>query len=154
MPFVESTCCMNCHKLLWRIAVLEIKLLVGLPKQAEHTADCCHRPLQHTASESQQFISYVERQTKTDCHTNRWHKQGARPKGTRDVKLSRVSRIAAMASSSPDTAMTKLSHSFASSPQISTIKARPPNHRSLWAQCLWELSGRCHNTRTQTLHLL
>ncbi len=28
---------MNCHKILQRIAVLETKLLAGLPKQTEHT---------------------------------------------------------------------------------------------------------------------
>ncbi len=31
-----------------------------------------------------------------------------RPKGSRDIRLSRVSRIAAVASSTPDTAMTRL----------------------------------------------
>ncbi len=70
MPLVESTCCMNCHKLLQRIAVLETKLLAGLPKQTEHTADGHHGPPQHTAgescesSESQQFIPSVEEQAK------------------------------------------------------------------------------------------
>ncbi len=114
MPLVESTCCMNCHKILQRIAVLETKLLAGLPKQTEHTADGHHGPPQHTAgescesSESQQFIPSVEEQAKTDRQTNRWHKQGARPKGSRDIRLSRVSRIAAVASSTPDTAMTRL----------------------------------------------
>uniref|UniRef100_A0A671QH07 SGNH hydrolase-type esterase domain-containing protein n=1 Tax=Sinocyclocheilus anshuiensis TaxID=1608454 RepID=A0A671QH07_9TELE len=111
MPPVESTCCMNCYKLLQRIAVLETKLLAGLPKQAEHSADRRHGPPQHTAgeshepSQSQQFIPSVEEQAETDCHTNRWHKQGARPKGSR---LSRVSRIAAVASSTADMAMTRL----------------------------------------------
>ncbi len=114
MPRVESTCCMNCHKILQRIAVLETKLLAGLPKQTEYTADGHHGPPQHTAgesyesSESQQFIPSVEEQAKTDRQTNRWHKQGARPKGSRDIRLSRVSRIAAVASSTPDTAMTRL----------------------------------------------
>ncbi len=114
MPLVESTCCMNCYKILQRIAVLETKLLAGLPKQTEHTADGHHGPPQHTAgescesSESQQFIPSVEEQAKTDRQTNRWHKQGARPKGSRDIRLSRVSRIAAVASSTPDTAMTRL----------------------------------------------
>ncbi len=113
MPLVESTCCMNCHKILQRIAVLETKLLAGLPKQTEHTADGHHGPPQHTAgescesSESQQFIPSVEEQAETDRRTNRWHKQGARPKGSRDIRLSRVSRIAAAASSTPDTAMTR-----------------------------------------------
>ncbi len=66
MPLVESTCCMNCHKLLQRIVVLETKLLAGLPKQTEHTADGHHGPPQHTAgescesSESQQFIPSVD----------------------------------------------------------------------------------------------
>ncbi len=112
MPLVESTCCMNCHKLLQRIVVLET--LAGLPKQTEHTADGHHRCPQHTAgescdsSESQQFIPSVEEQAETDRRTNRWHKQGARPKGSRDIRLSRVSRIAAVASSTPDTAMTRL----------------------------------------------
>ncbi len=54
------------------------------------------------------FIQSVEKQGKTDRRTNRWHKQGARPKGTRDIRLSRVSQIAAIASSIPDTAMTRL----------------------------------------------
>ncbi len=114
MPLVESTCCMNCSKLLQRIVVLETKLFAGLPKQTEHTADGHHGPPQHTAgescesSESQQFIPSVEEQAETDRRTNRWHKQGARRKGSRDIRLSRVSRIAAVASSTPDTAMTRL----------------------------------------------
>ncbi len=72
MPLVESTCCMNCHRPVQRIAVLETKLLAGLPKQAEHTPDRHHGPPQHTAgesresSESQQFIPSVEEQTETD----------------------------------------------------------------------------------------
>ncbi len=107
MPLVESTCCMNCHKILQRIAVLETKLLAGLPKQTEHTADG-HHGESCESSESQQFIPSVEEQAKTDRQTNRWHKQGARPKGSRDIRLSRVSRIAAVASSTPDTAMTRL----------------------------------------------
>ncbi len=114
MPLVESTCCMNCHRLLQRIVVLKTKLLAGLPKQAEHTAGIHHGPPQHTAgescesSESQQFIPNVEEQAETDRQTNQWHKQGVRPKGTRDIRLSRVSCIAAVASSTPDTAMTRL----------------------------------------------
>ncbi len=125
MPLVESTCCMNCHKILQRIAVLETKLLAGLPKQTEHTADDHLGPPQHTAgescesSESQQFIPSVEEQAKTDRQTNRWHKQGARPKGSRDIRLSRVSRIAAVASSTPDTAMTRL---------VNTGILQPPIH--------------------------
>ncbi len=122
MPLVESTCCMNCHKILQRIAVLETKLLAGLPKQTEHTADGHHGPPQHTAGEScesQQFIPSVEEQAKTDRRTNRWHKQGARPKGSRDIRLSRVSRIAAIASSTPDTAMTRL---------VNTGILQPPIH--------------------------
>ncbi|KAL0148411.1 hypothetical protein M9458_056311 [Cirrhinus mrigala] len=111
-PLLESTCRTNCHKLLQMIVVLETKLLAGLPKQAEHSAEHRHGPPQHTAdescqpSESQQFVS-VEEQAKTDRHTNRWHKQGARPKITRDIRLSRVSSIAAEASSTPDMAMTR-----------------------------------------------
>ncbi len=50
----------------------------------------------------------VEEQAETDRRTNRWHKQGARRKGSRDIRLSRVSRIAAVASSTPDTAMKRL----------------------------------------------
>uniref|UniRef100_A0A9J8C9U4 Uncharacterized protein n=1 Tax=Cyprinus carpio carpio TaxID=630221 RepID=A0A9J8C9U4_CYPCA len=105
---------MNCCKLLQRIVVLETKLLAGLPKQAEHSADRCHGPSQHTAgeshesSESQQFIPSVEEQAETDRHTNQWHKQGERPKGTQDIRLSRVSRIAAVASSIQDSTMTRL----------------------------------------------
>ncbi len=105
MPLVDSTCCMNCHRLLQRIVVLETRLLAGLPKQVEHTADRHHGPPQHTAGEScesQQLIPSVEEQAETDRQTNRWQKQGARPKGTRDIRLSRVSRIAAVASSTPD----------------------------------------------------
>ncbi len=114
MPLVESTCCMNCHKLLQRIVVLETKLFAGLPKQTEHTADGHHGAPQHTAgescesSDSKQFIPSVEEQAETDRRTNRWHKQGARRKGSRDIRLSRVSRIAAVASSTPDTAMKRL----------------------------------------------
>ncbi len=103
MPLVESTCCMNCHRLLQRIVVLETKLLAGLPKQAEHTAGGHHGPPQHTAGEScesQQFIPSVEEQAETDRPTNQWHKQGVRPKGTQDIRLSQVSHIAAVASSS------------------------------------------------------
>ncbi len=68
MPLVESACCVNCHRLLRRIVVLETKLLSGLPKQTEHTADHHHGPPQHTAgescesSESKQFIPSVKRQ--------------------------------------------------------------------------------------------
>ncbi len=105
--------CMNCHRLLQRIAVLETKLLAGLPKQVEHTADRRHRPSQHTACESlesQQFIPSVEEQAKTDQHTYQWHKQGARPKGTRNIRLSRVTLIAAVAFSTPNTAMTRLAN--------------------------------------------
>ncbi len=113
MPPVESTCCMNCHKLLQRIVVIETKLFAGLNIQ-QHTAHGHHGPPQHTAgescesSESKQFIPSVEEQAETDRRTNRWHKQGARRKGSRDIRLSRVSRIAAVASSTPDTAMTRL----------------------------------------------
>ena len=101
-------------QILQRIVILETKLLAGLPKQTEHSADHRHGPSQHTAgeshesSESQQFIPSVEEQAKTDRHTNRWHKQGARPKGTQDIRLSRVSRIAAVASSTPDSTITRL----------------------------------------------
>ncbi len=125
MPLVEFTCCMNCQRLLQRIVVLETKLLAGPPKQAEHTAGGHHRPPQHAAgesgesSESQQFIQSVEEQAETDRPTKRWHKQGARPKGTRDIRLSRVSRIAAVASSTPDTAMTRL---------VNTGILQPPIH--------------------------
>ena len=112
-------------QILQRIVILETKLLAGLPKQTEHSADHRHGPSQHTAgeshesSESQQFIPSVEEQAKTDRHTNRWHKQGARPKGTRDIRLSRVSRIAAVASSTPDSTMTRL---------VNTSILPPPIH--------------------------
>ncbi len=52
------------------------KLLAGLPKQAEHTANHHHGPPQHTAgescesSESQQLIPSVEEQAETDRQTN------------------------------------------------------------------------------------
>ncbi len=91
----------------------------------EHTADGHHGPPQHTAGEScessepQQFIPSVEEQAETDRRTNRWHKQGTRPKGSRDIRLSRVSRIAAIASSTPDTAMTRL---------VNTGILQPPIH--------------------------
>ncbi len=52
IPLVESTCCMNCHRLLQRTMFLETKLLAGLPKQVEHTTDRHHGPPQHTAGES------------------------------------------------------------------------------------------------------
>ncbi len=125
MPLVESTCCMNLHRLLQRIVVLETKLLAGLPKQVEHTADRHHEPLQHTTSEScqsseaQQVIPSVEEQAETDQQTNRWNKQGGRPKGTRYIRLSQVSRIAAISSSTPDTAMTRL---------VNTGILQPPIH--------------------------
>ncbi len=45
MPLVEYICCMNCHSLLQRIAVLETQLFAGLPKQAEQTADGHDGPL-------------------------------------------------------------------------------------------------------------
>ncbi len=88
MPLVESTCCMNCHRLLQRIVVLETKLLAGHPKQLEHTADRHHGPPQHTAGESREsselnsLYQVYEEQVEIDRQTNRWHKQGARPKGT------------------------------------------------------------------------
>ncbi len=81
--------------------VLETKLLAGESRES---------------SESQQFIPSVEEQAETDRHPNRWHKQGARPKGTRDIKLSPVSRIAVVAS---DTAMTRLAN---------TVFLQPPIH--------------------------
>ncbi len=142
MPLVESTCCMNCHKLLQRIVVLETKLLAGLPKQTEHTADGHHGPHQHTAgescesSESQQFIPSVEEQAETDRRTNRWHKQGARPKGSRDIRLSRVSRIAAVASSTPDTAMTRL---------VSTGILQPPIHLENRFEALMNVDEKSQN---------
>ncbi len=124
MPLVKSTCCMNCHRLLQKIAVIETKLIAGHPKQAEHKADGHHGPPQHTAgeshesSESQQFIPSVEEQAKTDRQTNRWHKQGARPKGTREIRLSRVYRIAAVASSTTDMAVTRLANTGILPPPI------------------------------------
>ncbi|KAL0171513.1 hypothetical protein M9458_031824, partial [Cirrhinus mrigala] len=60
----------------------------------------------------------VEEQAETDRHTNRWHKQGARPKGTRDIRLSRVSSIAVVASSIPDMAMTRLAKTGVLPPPI------------------------------------
>ncbi len=102
------------HELSQMIVVLETKLLAGLPKQVEHTADHHHGPPHHTAgescesNESQQFIPSVEEQAETDRQTNRWQKQGTRPKGTQDIILSRVSSITAVASSTPDTARTRL----------------------------------------------
>ncbi len=83
VPLVESTCCVICYRLLQKIADLETKLLAGLPKQVEQTTDHHHGPPQHTSDEScesQRFIQSV--QAKTDQQTNRWHKQGAIPKGT------------------------------------------------------------------------
>ncbi len=74
MPLVESTCCMNCHKLLQRIVVLETKLFAGLPKQTEHTADGHHGPPQYTAgescesSESKQFIPSQIKSNHFYCH--------------------------------------------------------------------------------------
>ncbi len=125
MPLVQSTCCMNCHRLLQRIVVLETKLLAGLPKQVEHTAGGHHGPPQNTAgeswesSESQQFILSVEEQAEMDRQTNQCQKQGASPNGTRDIRLSQVSRIAAVSSSTPDTDMTRL---------VNTGNLQPPIH--------------------------
>ncbi len=121
MPLEEYTCCMNCHRLLKRIVVLDRKFLAGRPKQVEHTADRHHGPPEHTAGEScesQQFIPSVEEQAESDQQTNRWHTQGARPKGSRDIRLSRVSRIAAVASSTPDTTMTRLVNTSILQPHI------------------------------------
>ncbi len=121
MPLEESTCCMNCHRLLQRIVVLETKLLAGLPKLVEHTADCHHGPPQHTtsesceSSESQQFIPSVEEQAETDRQTNRWQKEGARPKGTQDIRLLRESHIAA---STPDMAMARFVNTGILQPHI------------------------------------
>lgn len=114
MPLLESTCCTNCHRLLQRIAVLETKLLAGPPNQTEHTTELRHGRPQHTAGEShesiapRQAIMSVEKQA--DRLTNRWHKQGARPKSTRDIRLSRASHIAAVASSTPDMALTRIAN--------------------------------------------
>ncbi len=69
-------------------------------------------------SECQQFIPSVEEQAKTDRQTNRWHKQGARPKGTREIRLSRVYRIAAVASSTTDMAVTRLANTGILPPPI------------------------------------
>ncbi len=63
----------------------------------EHTADGHHGPPQHTAGEScessepQQFIPSVEEQAETDRRTNRWHKQGTRPKGSREQIVTSIS---------------------------------------------------------------
>ncbi len=97
MPLVESTCCMNCHKLLQRIVVLETKLFAGLPKQTEHTADGHHGPPQHTAgescesSESKQFIPSVEEQAETDRRTNRWHKRSETQRLSRHQIVTSIS---------------------------------------------------------------
>ncbi|XP_028971229.2 uncharacterized protein LOC114829678 [Esox lucius] len=122
MPLLESTCCTNCHKLLQRIAVLETKLFVGSPSQTEHTTELHRGHPQHTAGEShesnapQQTILSVEKQA--DRLTHRWHKQGAKPKGIRDIRLSRVSHIAAVASSTPNTALTRIANTGLLSPPI------------------------------------
>ena len=94
---------------------------MGPPNQTKHTTELHHGP-QHTAGESpesstpRQAILSVEKQT--DRLTHRWHKQGARPKGTRDIRLSRVSHIAAIASSTPDTAMTRIANTDLLPPPI------------------------------------
>ncbi len=125
MPLMESTCCMNYHRFLQRIVVLETMLLAGVPKQVGHTADHQHGPLSIQPVSPvnlvnlNSFIPSVEEQAETDRQTNQWQKQGARPKGTRDIRLSRVSRIAAIASSTPDTAMTRL---------VNTGNLQPPIH--------------------------
>ncbi len=125
MPLMESTCCMNYHRFLQRIVVLETMLLAGVPKQVGHTADHQHGPLSIQPVSPvnlvnlNSFIPSVEEQADTDRQTNQWQKQGARPKGTRDIRLSRVSHIAAIASSTPDTAMTRL---------VNTGNLQPPIH--------------------------
>ncbi|XP_077087595.1 uncharacterized protein LOC143739179 [Siphateles boraxobius] len=122
MPPLESTCCSNCHRLLQRIAILETKLIAGPPNQTEHTTELRHGRPQHTAGEShessasRQAILSVEKQA--DRFTNRWHKQGARPKGTRDIRLSRASHITAVASSTPDTALTRTANTGLLPPPI------------------------------------
>ncbi len=112
MSLVESTCCMNCHRLLQRITAIESYLL-DFQNRWNTQQIVITDPLSIQAGEScesQQFIPSVEEQAETDRQTNRWHKQGARPKGSQDIRLSRVSRIAAVASSTPDTAMTRLAN--------------------------------------------
>ncbi|KAI5619394.1 gastrula zinc finger protein XlCGF28.1-like [Silurus asotus] len=42
--------------------------------------------------------------------TNQWQKQGGRPKGAQDIRLSRVSQIAALASSTPDMGTTRVAN--------------------------------------------
>ncbi|XDV16393.1 hypothetical protein PO909_016130 [Leuciscus waleckii] len=110
MPLLESTCCTNCHRLLQRIAVLETKLFTGPPNQTEHTAELRHGHPQHIASESHETSAPRQVEKQADRLTNRWHKQGARPKGTRDIRLSQASHIAAVASSTPDTALTRIAN--------------------------------------------
>ncbi|XDV11987.1 hypothetical protein PO909_000760 [Leuciscus waleckii] len=109
MPLLESTCCTNCHRLLQRIAVLETKLLTGPPNQKEHTTELRHIA-QHIAGESHETSAPRQVEKQADQLTNRWHKQGARPKGTRDIRLSRAPHIAAVASSTPDSALTKIAN--------------------------------------------
>ncbi len=77
IPFVESTFCMNCHRLLPRIVVLETKLLAGLPKQVEQqiviTGSLSVQPVSPVNLNS--FLPSVEEQAKMDRQTNRWQKQ-------------------------------------------------------------------------------
>ena len=113
----ESTCCTNCHRLLQRIAVLETKLLTGPSNQTEHTTELRHEHPQHTG-ESHETSAPRQVEKQADRLTNRWHKQGARPKGTRDIRLSRASHIAAVASSTPDTALTRIANTGLLPPPI------------------------------------
>ncbi len=57
MPLVESTCCMNCHRLLQMIVVLETKFWTS--KTGGTHSRRHHGPPQHTdgeSCESQHFI--------------------------------------------------------------------------------------------------
>lgn len=135
MPHQQSTCCTNCHRLLQRIAVLETKLLTGLQNQTEHTTEHRHhgRP-QHTAGESNES---------NDQHTNPWYKQGARPKITREIRLSRASHFASIASSTPDTAMTRISN---------TDFLPPPIHLENRFEVLMNMSEEFPNVINVTEH--
>ncbi|XP_073792157.1 uncharacterized protein [Danio rerio] len=98
----DSHCCTNCHKLLQKIAVLETKLLAIRPELQLHCGFS-----QHTAGESHKSVPATvlstEKQKRT-VENEHWHKQGARPKGTRGVR----SYAAALASSTPNTARTQI----------------------------------------------
>ncbi|XP_073800266.1 uncharacterized protein [Danio rerio] len=109
---LESHCCTNCHKLLQKIAVLETKLLAIQPELPNYTGPVHRGASQHSAGKPYKStpatVLRTEKQIETvENQRELWHKQGARPKGTRGVR-SRRSYAAALAFSTPNTARTQI----------------------------------------------